>query len=123
MNLVDEIRQRVIEKGSTAQVGSNYQLLAKEFAEIGYSVNVRTKGVITTDMQFKKNGEEPFSAILNKNSILFYFRKPAFRNLYIDIKKANARFGDANENNGGELTLRIENPSQVHELVDWIRQY
>lgn len=120
MDLNSQISERVLAKGSSQTVGLCFNTLAELFSEAGYKVRLITKGFIGTSMRFELNGQEPFSAILNKNSVLFYFRKPAFENFRISMKTIGSNFPEANPNNSGEITLKLENQTEAKSLAHWI---
>lgn len=64
------------------------------------------------------SGEQPYSCIINRNSLLFYVRKPGFRRLKGGTAGLARAIPDASENNYGEIKIRIENEHDTLRLVE-----
>ncbi|MCC1494939.1 AAA family ATPase [Cognatishimia sp. F0-27] len=63
--------------------------------------------------------ENPFAFIVNNKDILFYIRKPALKRADYSVDRLQKHFGDAhvNRNNGGEITIRLVDRSDVERVI------
>ena len=79
-------------------------------------------GSVRTDVHFGfDDGRRPYALIRNKSSLLWYFRKPCLDDL-IPSNVILGAFPDAQTNNKGEVTLRINGEREADHLVRWIAQ-
>lgn len=65
-------------------------------------------------------GSQPFSLIINRDSLLFYFRLPAVRSgryLWTDLQSS---FEEVRDNNSGEWTVRITHLESARRLWEFI---
>jgi hypothetical protein len=67
------------------------------------------KGEIKDFRYYIDEDKQPFAFIINKNSLLFYLRHPAIESNKYDFGKLINWFGEVNENNKGEWTIRVNN--------------
>lgn len=83
----------------------------------------RLKGVVR-DFRFydSVSGEQPFAFIVNKNSLLFYIRKPGLRRLPLGRAGLNQVFAEVSENKHGELKVRISNERDAGRLMAYLFQ-
>ena len=76
----------------------------------------RQKGEVR-DVRFEGEMEEvPFAFIVNKESLLFYFRLPAVRSGRYSIDKLEVAFDFVNQNPAGEWTVRLRSIADVKRL-------
>ena len=66
------------------------------------------------------SGEQPYSCIINRNSLLFYVRKPGFRRLKGGPAGLARAIPDASENNYGEIKIRLGNERDTLRLVEYL---
>ncbi|MFO1114068.1 MAG: hypothetical protein U1E28_00165 [Beijerinckiaceae bacterium] len=74
------------------------------------------KGTIRDFRFIDTNGEQPFSFITNKSSLLFYFRPPSVRSGAYAFDRLKAAFESASTNPKGEWTVRLESIDDVQRL-------
>lgn len=61
-------------------------------------------------------GNQPFSCIVNRQSLLFYFRPPAVRSGRFALADLQALFDEVNQNNAGEWTVRVSGLEDARKL-------
>ncbi|MCL4721581.1 MAG: hypothetical protein KJ041_06410, partial [Gammaproteobacteria bacterium] len=61
-----------------------------------------------------------YSFITNKGSLLFYFRKPSQGHRVRSVKLLKQYFSDVNENELGELTVRLSDFGKARLLMNLI---
>lgn len=86
----------------------------------GMTIYPETKGYIERVLRFEIAGEYKYAAVLNKNSVLWYFRKPTLHNGGGEL--ILARFPKAQFNPKGEITLRLLDPKDAKNVIDWVRK-
>lgn len=62
------------------------------------------KRVVRDFRFYEASGQQPFSFIVNRESLLFYFRSPAVRSGSYELAELQARFAEVAENISGEWT-------------------
>lgn len=82
-----------------------------------YRCVVKFKGAVRDFRFYDLDQDQPFSFIINKNSLLFYFRLPAVRSGRFQMEKLKSRFSDVKENNRGEWTVRVGDTNDAVRLV------
>ena len=95
-------------------------LLAAERA--GFQVSAGAKGAVR-EMQIRDGAPQPFSLIVNANSLLFYIRRPALDENPGLAGQARAKFGDrvlSGENSLNEVRIRLNTESDAEDLTDWL---
>lgn len=65
-------------------------------------------------------GHQPFSAIVNRQSLLFYFRLLAVRCGRYSLTDLQALFDDVGQNNSGEWTVRVSSLEDARKLWSYI---
>ena len=81
-----------------------------------YLCHPQWKGEIRDFRFIDDENEQPFSFIVNRHWLLFYFRPPAIRRKLIARANLAASFESLNENSAGEFTVRIRSISDVQRL-------
>lgn len=61
------------------------------------------------DFRYEQGPEWPFAFIVNKHSLLWYFRKAGLRNPAAKIAELQKYFSEVKEVQKGEITVRINN--------------
>lgn len=80
----------------------------------------KPKGKLRTCCLHDRSERQPYSFIVNKKWLLFYFRLPEVRSGMDRLKRD---FGSFNVNNKGEWTVRLRSEGEVQLLlrhVDWL---
>jgi hypothetical protein len=69
------------------------------------------------DFRFEDDqGHQPFAFIVNKGSLLFYFRKPALQSRQWPKELLADHFESLHENGSGELTIKLRSIADVQRL-------
>jgi DGQHR domain-containing protein len=63
------------------------------------------------------SGELPFAFIVNKNSLLFYIRKPGLRRINGGVKQLSTALRNVSENASGEITIRVSSSADAERLA------
>lgn len=82
--------------------------------------HAQMKGDIRDFRLHDSAGSQPFSLIVNRDSLLFYFRPPAVRSgryFLVDLERS---FEEVRENNSGEWTVRITSLESARRLWAYI---
>lgn len=61
--------------------------------------------------------QNPYSFIINENSLLFYLRKPGMKILGIRVDEISKSFSDVTANKRSEVKVRINNIVEAKRLV------
>ena len=77
------------------------------------------KGVIRT-FRYAQGDDEPFSFIVNKWSVLFYFRNPSQGHRARDAAYLSRRFREVRVNRLGEITIRVSDLGSACLLMDLV---
>jgi len=84
------------------------------------SCHAQMKGAIHDFRLFDASGSQPFSFIVNRDSLLFYFRPPAVQSGRFSLPELEGSFEEVRENNSGEWTVRITNLEIARRLWAYI---
>ena len=94
---------------------------------VGSAATMRTltchaqfKGVVRDFRFLNQDNEQPFSFIVNRNWLLFYFRAPSVRSAKYAFAELKNQFIESNENNRGEWTVRLRTVDDARKLVKFI---
>jgi hypothetical protein len=101
-------------------VAEIYRLLAKAHLPSGMVARPSSHGFIGRELRFETDGVWHYSAVLNQSWILWYFRRPAFRDGLIDMAATKAQFADHKDSGKGEIKLRISDIGLAQAVLDWI---
>lgn len=85
-----------------------------------YVCRPQVKGVVRDFRFYEQSGRQPFAFIVNKQSLLFYFRSPAVRSGRFNLPELQALFESASENNSGEWTVRLATLGDAQRLWHYI---
>ena len=85
-----------------------------------FDCHPQQKGVVLDFRYIDRIGEQPYSLIVNKGSLLLYFRRPALANNLGSKKLLTEKFSAVNENTRGELTVKLRSIADVQRLWDII---
>lgn len=78
------------------------------------------KGVIRDFRFLDANGQQLFSFIVNRESLLFYLRAPAINSGHFALADLRVLFPDANVNKAGEWTVRIQKITEAKALWSYL---
>lgn len=78
------------------------------------------KGAVRDFRLHDASGSQLFSLIVNRDSLLFYFRPPAVRSGRFSLRDLERSFEEVRENNSGEWTVRITNLESARRLWAYI---
>lgn len=96
-----------------------YHLLVGASAALkDYRCVAKFKGSVRDFRFYTMSEEQPFSFIINKSSLLFYFRLPAVKSGRYDIAQLSSTFCDVNENHQGEWTVRVRDVKEAIKLIN-----
>ena len=84
-----------------------------------YDCRPQDKGVIQ-DFRYYQGTEQPFAFIVNRNSLLWYFRLPGLKHPAATLALLRQRFEDVNENSKGEITVRISNLEDARRIAELV---
>lgn len=84
-----------------------------------YTCHPQFKGVIRDFRLIDSSDEQPFSFIVNKRSLLFYFRLPSVRSNKYSFEALQAEFPAARINSGKEWTVRVSCIRDVQRLLQF----
>ena len=59
----------------------------------------------------------PFGFIVNRRSLLFYFREPGLSNPAANLEALRREFADVSPNNAGEIKVRIRTEAEARRLM------
>ena len=80
------------------------------------------KGVIRDFRYFDASRLQRYAFIVNRESLLFYFRSPAVKSGKHDFAEIQALFTDVSENNSGEWTVCIQDLAEAQKLSDLLQK-
>lgn len=106
-----EIAERIEAVGSDAEVGAALHVLARAALPAGFTVRFVNQGFIEHHLRLERGGHWLYSAVLNEKWVLFYVRRPAFREAGLDPQDVLSRFPDA------RLSARQEVKIRLHDRV------
>jgi hypothetical protein len=78
------------------------------------------KGVVRDFRFYSDSGEQPFSFIINRRWLLFYFRPPSVRSGRYDPEALKNLFPSMNINRRGEWTVRVASLQDAMRLVSFL---
>lgn len=87
----------------------------------GLTARATSNGFKAQELRIEKDETWYFSAVLNDEWVLFYFRKPAFRDKLIDGKTVRAAFPEARVTPKDELALRVTDLATAQAVIAQIR--
>ena len=85
-----------------------------------YTCHPQWKGEVRDFRFIDEGNEQPFSFIVNRNWLLFYFRSPAIRRKLVARASLAANFDSLNENTAGEFTVKLRSISDIQRLWNLI---
>lgn len=85
----------------------------------GYDCYPTIKGVIR-NFRYYTEGEQPFSFIVNVDSLLFYIRKPAIAQFKPALAQLRKVFAEVNEPRPHEITIRIRDLADAQRLMSGV---
>ena len=85
----------------------------------GYKCYLHRHGYLRT-YRYETGGDRPYAFIVNRTSLLFYFRRAGMQNPAANLPKLARHFDDVLANNRGEIQLRIVNEEQARQLMGLI---
>jgi hypothetical protein len=71
---------------------------------------------------YDAGGLQPYAFIVNRESLLFYFRAPAVKSGKNNLAEIQALFTEVNQNNSGEWTVRIEDLAEAQRLSELLQK-
>jgi hypothetical protein len=80
------------------------------------------KGAVR-DFRYYAGDEQPFAFIVNVDSLLFYFRKPAMPRFLPMAARLNELFPDLQRPREHEMTVRIRDVDQAQALMHEVFGY
>ncbi|MBN8294487.1 hypothetical protein JI664_21115 [Rhodobacter sp. NTK016B] len=87
----------------------------------GLDVRPSSNGFKAHELRIGSGENWYFSAVLNEEWVLFYFRKPAFRDKLLDGKVLRAAFPEARVTPKQELALRVTDAAMAEAVIAQIR--
>ena len=88
----------------------------------GLTARPTSKGFIDHDLRIEGGGNWYFSAVLNQGWVLWYFRKPAFRDGLAGFDATRAAFPDSKVSPSREITLRVRNAEAARAVIDHLNR-
>ena len=100
-------------------VSSAFDLLVAHGASCPeFSCSPKTKGVIRSFRYHTLDGaSQPYSFIVNRESLLFYVRLPGAKRLCGALSDVRKQFGKTSENTAGETTIRIQSIDDAKIII------
>lgn len=83
---------------------------------VGYRCYPNMKGAIRT-FRYYAGAEQPFAFIVNRKSLLFYFRKPAVARGAGTVERLTKRFAEVRVPRSDEITVRIDSIADARQLM------
>lgn len=83
----------------------------------GLTARPTSKGFIAHDLRIESGETWYFSAVLNPDWVLWYFRKPAFRDGLVDFNRVRATFPASHITPRGEISLRITDAAGAQAVI------
>ena len=85
-----------------------------------YNCHPRRKGNIRDFRFINDNDEQVFAFIVNRESLLFYFRKAAIQSNRYGFEAIKSTFPHCEENRRGEWTVKISNFQDAGKLLSFL---
>lgn len=86
-----------------------------------YKCHPQRKGSVRDFRFVDRCDEQVFALIVNRNSLLFYFRRSAVRSDQYDFETIKLTFPDCKKNVRGEWTVRISNLQDASKLLPLLK--
>ena len=83
----------------------------------GLTARATSKGFIAHDLRIEHGETWYFSAVLNEGWVLWYFRKPAFRDGLVDFDTVLATFPAAHVTPRGDISLRVTDAAAAQQVI------
>lgn len=116
----EEIRGKIV----TPETREAFDALLAYFQKLGEDYAVEPNAgrdvmEVVNLFDLRARRTNPFAFIVNKKDLLFYIRKPALKMIDYSTDRLRKVFGDArvNETNGGEITIRVGDPSDAERVI------
>ena len=91
------------------------------FAHADYPGNLTARatanGFKAQELRIERGDNWYFSAVLQADWVLFYFRKPAFRDGLVDPDEIEATFPEAHVTPKGEISLRVTDAAMAARVI------
>ena len=91
------------------------------FAHADYPGNLTaratSKGFKAQELRIERGENWYFSAVLHEEWVLWYFRKPAFRDGLVDPDEIEDRFPEAHVTPKGEISLRVTDAEMAQAVI------
>ena len=91
-------------------------------ADHRFNCHARLKGDVRDFRWHSPSGDQPYALIVNRRSLLFYFRLPAVRSGHHDFGELQQRFKHVNLNPSGEWTVSLETLADARSLWALLEQ-
>lgn len=121
MLLEPEVFARHLACATDAGVRAAFHAFAHADYPGGLTARPTSKGFIAHDLRIEGAGNWYFSAVLNEGWVLWYFRKPAFRDGLANFDRVRATFPQAHVTPSREITLRVRDAATAQAVVAHIR--
>lgn len=121
MLLEPEIFEQHLACATDAGVRAAFEAFAHADYPGGLTARITSKGFISHDLRIEGDGNWYFSAVLNAQWVLWYFRKPAFRNGLVDFDTVRTTFPEAHVTPAREITLRVRDAESAQTVIAHIR--
>ena len=86
---------------------------------LGWECGAARKGYLN-DFRFYTPTEWPFAFIINKGSLLWYFRPAGLRNEAANVERLRTQFEFVEELRDGHIKVRISNLADARRIVDLV---
>lgn len=83
----------------------------------GLTARATSKGFIAHELRIEDGDFWYFSAVLNEEWVLWYFRKPAFRDHLVEADAVRAAFPTAHVTPKGEVSLRVRDAQTAQAVI------
>ena len=118
-NDLSKIEDQLQKKNSVQAVCDAYRFIANARPPSGITIHPAYHGNIQ-EIRFKSNGSWLYSAAVNKGSITWYFRNPAFKSGHVDPNLILTKFSTAERRKDGEIRVKILNTSDARDVLHFI---
>jgi hypothetical protein len=81
-----------------------------------FDCHPQIKGAVRDFRFYSEDGDQPFAFIVNRDSLLFYFRKPAVASGNYSFTELKKSFGSAHKNPRGEYTIKLNSLVDAQKL-------
>lgn len=94
-------------------------LVGAAAADMRFQCYGALKGVVRDFRFYDASGEQHYAFIVNRESLLFYFRAPAVTSGRHDFEQLSKLFTEVHKNNAGEWTVRVLDLASAQRLWQW----